>query len=90
MSSQFSTDGRSLLAITPVRREHPPGWVRIDLASGEIEWLAEDPRPTWRRGAAPRHREPQIVTVIKDRTEYLVLDSSVEADLEDDPGAAPG
>ena len=42
----FSADGRSLLGITPIDA-NTSRLIRIDVTSGEIEVLAEIPRPTW-------------------------------------------
>ena len=77
----FSEDGRSLLALSSVGAD-TGGLVRIDLATGESEQLARDPESdvTGVR-LDPDTREPQIVTFLKDRSEYLVLDPAVEADL---------
>ena len=78
----FSADGRSLLAITPVEA-NTSRLIRVDVASGDIQVLAEDPEADVDGVVLhPDTREPQIVTVMKDRTEYRVLDSSVEAHLE--------
>jgi dipeptidyl aminopeptidase/acylaminoacyl peptidase len=56
--------------------------VRIDLATGATEVLAEDPEADV-DGARlhPDTKEPQIVTFRKDRTEYRVLDPDVADDL---------
>ena len=63
----------------------------MDLATGDAEVLAEDPdsdvTDVWLH---PDTREPQIVTFLKDRSEYRVLDPDIAADLDGDPGAAPG
>ena len=77
----FSADGRSLLAISSVGA-NTGRLVRIDLRTGETTVLAEDPEAdvTGVR-LHPDTREPQIVTVLKDRTEYHVLDPACEADL---------
>jgi dipeptidyl aminopeptidase/acylaminoacyl peptidase len=77
----FSEDGRSLLALSSVGAD-TGGLVRIDLATGGSELLARDPESdvTGVR-LDPDTREPQIVTFLKDRSEYLVLDPAVEADL---------
>ena len=78
----FSADGRSLLGITPIDA-NTARLIRIDVASGEIEVLATDPEADVDGVVLhPDTQQPQIVTVLKDRTEYLVLDSSVEADLK--------
>jgi dipeptidyl aminopeptidase/acylaminoacyl peptidase len=77
----FSEDGRSLLAESSVGAD-TARLVRIDLASGAAEVLAEDPEAdvTGVR-LHPDTREPQIVTFLKDRSEYQVLDPSVAPDL---------
>ena len=77
----FSADGRSLLAISSVGA-NTGRLVRIDLRTGETTVLAEDPEAdvTGVR-LHPDTREPQIVTVLKDRSEYQVLDPAYEADL---------
>jgi dipeptidyl aminopeptidase/acylaminoacyl peptidase len=78
----FSGDGSSLLFISADGSD-TGRLVRIDLASGSAETLLEDPEADV-AGAMlhPDTREPQIVEVLKDRTEYHVLDPSVEADFK--------
>jgi dipeptidyl aminopeptidase/acylaminoacyl peptidase len=77
----FSEDGGSLLAISSVGA-NTGRLVRIDLATGAQQVLAED---TEADVAAvrihPDTREPQIVAFEKDRLEYQVLDPSVAGDL---------
>ena len=77
----FSEDGASLLAESSVGAD-TARLVRVDLASGDVEVLAEDPEAdvtgVWLH---PDTREPQIVTFLKDRSEYQVLDPSVAPDL---------
>ena len=77
----FSEDGASLLAESSVGAD-TARLVRVDLASGDVEVLAEDPEAdvTGVR-LHPDTREPQIVTFLKDRSEYQVLDPSVAPDL---------
>ena len=77
----FSEDGASLLAESSVGAD-TARLVRFDLASGDVEVLAEDPEAdvTGVR-LHPDTREPQIVTFLKDRSEYQVLDPSVAPDL---------
>jgi dipeptidyl aminopeptidase/acylaminoacyl peptidase len=77
----FSGDGRSLLAISSAGTD-TGRLCRVDLATGEVEVLLEDPEADV-AGAMlhPDTRDPQIVQVLKDRTEYHVLDPSVEADF---------
>ncbi len=77
----FSEDGRSLLATSSVGAQ-TGRLVRIDIATGATEVLAEDPEADVRGvRLQPDTREPQIVTLLKDRSEYLVLDPAVAADL---------
>jgi dipeptidyl aminopeptidase/acylaminoacyl peptidase len=77
----FSEDGRSLLMVTPEGAE-TARLVRIDLATGAREVLAEDPQADVSEvHLHPDTREPQIVTVLRDRSEYVVLDQSVADDL---------
>ena len=86
----FTGDGRSLLAISSIGTD-TGRLVRIDLATGEAQVLLEDPEADV-AGAMlhPDTREPQIVEVLKDRTEYHVLDPSVEADFEAIRALHPG
>jgi dipeptidyl aminopeptidase/acylaminoacyl peptidase len=86
----FSGDGRSLLAISSAGTD-TGRLCRIDLASGEIDVLLEDPEADV-AGAMlhPDTRDPQIVEVLKDRTEYHVLDPSVEADFKAIRALHPG
>ena len=76
----FTGDGRSLLAISSIDTD-TGRLVRIDLGTGDAQVLVEDPEADV-AGAMlhPDTREPQIVEVLKDRTEYHVLDPSVEPD----------
>ena len=78
---EFSDDGGSLLALSSVGA-NTGRLVRIDLATGEQQVLAEDPEADVSDVRIhPDTREPQIVTFQKDRSEYLVLDPSVAGDL---------
>jgi dipeptidyl aminopeptidase/acylaminoacyl peptidase len=77
----FSDDGASLLAESSVGA-NTGRLVRIDLATGEQQVLAEDSEADVSDVRIhPDTREPQIVTFQKDRSEYLVLDPSVAGDL---------
>jgi dipeptidyl aminopeptidase/acylaminoacyl peptidase len=77
----FSEDGASLLATTSVGA-NTVRLVRIEMATGAIEVLAVDPEADVAGVRVRRDtREPQIVRVEKDRSEYLVLDPTVAADL---------
>jgi dipeptidyl aminopeptidase/acylaminoacyl peptidase len=78
---EFSEDGGSLLAESSVGA-NTGRLVRIDLATGEQQVLAQDPEADVSDVRIhPDTREPQIVTFQKDRSEYLVLDPSVAGDL---------
>jgi dipeptidyl aminopeptidase/acylaminoacyl peptidase len=77
----FSEDGTTLLAQSSVGT-NTGRLVRLDLTTGEAEVLAEDPEADVTDiRLHPDTREPQIVTFLKDRSEYLVLDPDVAADL---------
>ncbi len=56
--------------------------ISVDLATGAEEVLAEDPvADVSGVRLDPRHQGPQIVVVLKDRSEYIVLDPSVADDV---------
>jgi len=79
----FSADGESLLLISSVG-EQTARLVRVDLATGEQVELAGDADQVADVSGVkidPRTRQPQIVTLLKDRSEYLVLDPAVAGDL---------
>jgi dipeptidyl aminopeptidase/acylaminoacyl peptidase len=77
----FSEDGGSLLGVSSVGA-NTGRLVRIDVATGAEQVLAGDPEADVSDVRIhPDTREPQIVTVQKDRSEYVVLDPSVSADL---------
>jgi dipeptidyl aminopeptidase/acylaminoacyl peptidase len=77
----FSADGRSLLMVSSVGAE-TARLVRIDLSTGAEEVLAADPQADVSGVRIdPDTREPQIVVVLRDRSEYIVLDPAVAGDL---------
>ena len=77
----FSEDGRSLLAISSVGAD-TGRLVRIDLASGTEQVLAGDPEADVADiRLHPDTREPQVVSFLKDRMEYRVLDPAIGPDL---------
>jgi dipeptidyl aminopeptidase/acylaminoacyl peptidase len=86
----FSGDGRSLLVISAAGSD-TGRLSQIDLATGETRVLVEDSEADV-AGAVlhPDTREPQIVEVLKDRTEYHVLDPSVEQDFKAIRALHPG
>ncbi len=77
----FSDDGTTMLAMSSVGT-NTGRLVRLDLATGDAEVLAEDPEADVTDiRLHPDTREPQIVTFLKDRSEYRVLDPDVADDL---------
>src|SRR5215470_7767131 len=77
----FSADGSSLLMVSSVGAE-TARLVRIDLSTGAEEVLASDPQADVSGVRIdPDTREPQIVVVLRDRSEYIVLDPSVADDV---------
>ena len=86
----FSGDGRSLLMISAAGSD-TGRLTRVDLATGDSTVLAED-HETDIAGVLlhPDTRDPQIVTVLADRMEYVVLDPSVADDLKAIRALHPG
>ncbi len=73
----FSADGRSLLLISSVGLQ-AAALVRMDTATGATEVLAADPEADVSAVRVhPDTREPQIVTFLRDRSVYRVLDPAV-------------
>jgi dipeptidyl aminopeptidase/acylaminoacyl peptidase len=86
----FSEDGRSLLAITSMDA-NTARLVRVDIVSGESQVLFEDPDADVSGVLLhPDTREAQIVTVLKDRAEYVALDPALDADLKAVRALHPG
>jgi dipeptidyl aminopeptidase/acylaminoacyl peptidase len=86
----FSEDGQSLLVITPLEA-NTSRLLRVDVATKTVEVLAEDPEADVDGVVLhPDTLEPQIVTVVKDRTEFIVLDPAIEADLKAVRALHPG
>jgi dipeptidyl aminopeptidase/acylaminoacyl peptidase len=87
---EFTADGGSLLAESSLGAD-TASLVRINVATGACEVLASDPEADVTDVRLhPQTREPQIVTVRKDRSHYIVLDRSLEADLEAMRALHPG
>src|SRR3984957_3926687 len=77
----FSADGSALLLPTSAGGETAQ-LVRVNVATGATEVLAADPVADISGVKIhPDTREPQIVTVQKARSEYVVLDDAVAADV---------
>jgi dipeptidyl aminopeptidase/acylaminoacyl peptidase len=86
----FSGDGRSLLMISAAGSD-TGRLTRVDLASGESVVLAEDPEADVSGVLLhPDTRDPLIVMILKDRMTYVVLDPSVEEDLQAVRALHPG
>jgi dipeptidyl aminopeptidase/acylaminoacyl peptidase len=86
----FSEDGTSLLLTSSVDAD-TARLIRVDVATGQVTVLASDPRADVNDVRVhPDTREPQIVTFLKDRSEYLILDPSVAADFEAIRALHPG
>jgi dipeptidyl aminopeptidase/acylaminoacyl peptidase len=77
----FSGDGRSLLMISAAGSD-TGRLIRVDPATGDATVLAEDPEADVTGVLLhPDTRDPLIVSVLKDRMTYVVLDPSVADDL---------
>jgi dipeptidyl aminopeptidase/acylaminoacyl peptidase len=77
----FSKDGSSLLLASSADAQTTQ-LVQVDVATGAVQVLAGDPvADVSGVKIHPDTREPQLVTVQRARSEYLVLDESVAADL---------
>ena len=77
----FSGDGSSLLVISAAGSD-TGRLTRIDVATGDAAVIYADPEADVTGVLLhPDTRDPLIVTVLKDRADYHVLDASVAADL---------
>ena len=86
----FSADGRSLLLVSSVDAQ-AARLIRVELATGATEVLAEDPAADVSSVRLnPDTREAQIVTILKARSEYHVLDPSVATHLDAIRALHPG
>jgi len=86
----FSADGQSLLLISSVGLQ-AAALVRMDLRTGATEVLAEDPEADVSAVRVdPDTREPQIVTFVRDRSVYQVLDPSVARHVQAIRALHPG
>jgi len=86
----FSTDGKSVLMVSSLGAQ-AARLVRLNLETGDTEVLAEDPEADVSGVRIdPDTREPQIVTVLKARSHYRVLDPSVAGHLEAIRALHPG
>jgi dipeptidyl aminopeptidase/acylaminoacyl peptidase len=86
----FSGDGQSVLMISAAGSD-TGRLIRVDLATGQSAILAEDPEADVSGVLLdPDTCDPQIVTVLKDRMTYVVLDPSVADDLKAVQALHPG
>ncbi len=77
----ISPDGATMLAISSLDAD-TGRLVRVDLGSGAEAVIAEDPDADVSGVRVhPDTREPQVVTWVKERAEYRVLDPALEADV---------
>src|SRR5215468_5089105 len=77
----ISPDGTSMLAMSSLGAD-TGRLVRVDLGSGAEAVIAEDPDADVSGVRVhPDTREPQVVTWVKERTEYRVLDPALDADV---------
>ena len=78
----FTADGKGLWSISSAGA-NTGRFVRLDVASGETEVIAEDPLYDV-SGAKLHHetREPQLISFQRERVEHVVLDPSLAADIE--------
>ena len=77
----ISPDGTTMLAMSSLDAD-TGRLVRVDLGSGAEAVIAEDPDADVSGVRVhPDTREPQVVTWIKERTQYRVLDPALEADV---------
>src|SRR4029077_10566050 len=73
----FSGDGQTMLMISAAGSD-TGRLTRVDLATGDATVLAEDPEADVSGVLLhPDTRDPLIVSVLKDRMTYVVLDESV-------------
>jgi len=86
----FSGDGRSMLLISAAG-SNTGRLTRIDLATGDETVLVEDPEADVSGVLLhPDTRDPLIVSVLKDRMTYVVVDESVADDLKAVRALHPG
>src|SRR5262250_389765 len=77
----ISPDGATMLAMSSLDAD-TGRLVRVDLGSGSQAVIAEDPEADVSGVRVhPDTREPQVVTWVKERTEYRVLDPALDADV---------
>jgi dipeptidyl aminopeptidase/acylaminoacyl peptidase len=77
----FTQDGKGVYLQSSVGA-NSARLVKMDIATGDTVVLAEDPRYDITGVMIhPDTREPQMVTILKDRAEHVVLDASIADDV---------
>jgi dipeptidyl aminopeptidase/acylaminoacyl peptidase len=85
-----SADGRSLLMISAAG-SNTGRLARVDLATGAETVITQDPEADVSGVVLhPDTLEPQIVTILKERTDYVLLDESLGDDLKAVRALHPG
>ena len=86
----FTLDGTAMWIVTSVG-VNAGRLAKLDIATGAIEVVAEDPRyDVAGVRMHPDTREPQAVTYVKERVEYQVLDPAISDDLAALQAVDPG
>jgi dipeptidyl aminopeptidase/acylaminoacyl peptidase len=86
----FSADGQSLLMISAAG-SNTGRLTRVDIATGAETVITQDPDADVSGVVVhPDTLEPQIVMILKERTEYVVLDESMGDDLKAVRALHPG
>jgi dipeptidyl aminopeptidase/acylaminoacyl peptidase len=86
----FSEDGQSLLMISAAGSD-TGRLARVDLVTGEQTVITEDPEADVSGVLLhPDTLEPQIVTILKDRIRYVVIDDSLADDFKAVRALHPG
>lgn len=86
----FTRDGNHVYMIDS-RNANSARLVRMELATGNVETIAEDPKYDVSGAMVhPDSREIQAVSFTRDRTEWTVLDESIKADFAAIANLQPG
>ncbi|HEY4441514.1 MAG TPA: S9 family peptidase, partial [Candidatus Elarobacter sp.] len=86
----FTTDGNGVLAVTSAHA-NAARLVRYDLADGSVRELAGDPQyDVADVQFSPKTKTPIAASVVRDRTEWLVLDPAYAGDFRAIAAQVPG
>ncbi len=78
----FTADGAGMYLVTSVDA-NAGRLVKMDIATGAVEVLAEDPTyDVVGASVNPDTREPELAFFLKEKLEYVVLDQSIQADMD--------